>query len=111
MLCWLPPFCTYLSDVSGRWSLPQQGEQTVEGRSRSLSQYFYTAVSVITCISTQAKRQGMFNDKIAEAHPLHPSMHISMKFLNGVSVVLACHEHNDSILLLISPVVQNTNFS
>ena len=111
MLCWLPPFCTYLSDVSGRWSLPQQGEQTVEGRSRSLSQYFYAAVSVITRISTQAKSQGMFNNKLAEADPLHPSMHMSMQFLNGVSVVLACHGHNDSILLLISPVVRNIDFS
>src|SRR5260370_33902705 len=103
---WLPPFFLYLAHVGCGWPLPQQGEQALQGRTGSLGQYFYTAISRVTCISARAKHQGMFNDNVAEADPLHPSTYVGMQFLNLVAVVQVCHRNNHSRLLLICPEVR-----
>jgi hypothetical protein len=95
----------YLADLGCGWSFPQESEQALKSRASSLSQYFHTAITMVAGISTQAKREGLIHDKVAEADSLHPPIHKGMEFLNVISVVLACHELHHSILSLISPVV------
>src|SRR5690348_17147126 len=103
MFCWLSPMCMYLAHFGCRWPFLKQGEQTLEGRSGSLCQYFDTAVALVACITTQPKCEGSVHNEIAVADSLNPSMYISMDFLNVIGFVLACHGLHISILWLFSP--------
>src|SRR2546429_3150162 len=106
MFCRLSPLSAYLVYFCCGWSSLQHDEQTLEGRSSSLCQYFYTAVTLVARITAEAKGEGFVHNEIAIANSLNPSMNIGMEFLNVIRFVLACHGLHNSTLSLISPVVQ-----
>ena len=88
------------------WSSLQYSEQTLKGRSGSLCKYFDTAVAQVAYITSEAKGEGIVYHEIAVTDSLNPSIYIGMKFLNVIGFVLGYHGLHNSILSLISPVVQ-----
>jgi hypothetical protein len=56
----------------------QHGEQTLEGWSGSLCQYFDTAVAQVAYITAEAKGEGIVHNEIAVTDSLNPSMYIGM---------------------------------